>query len=103
MKTSMLITLILVSAVVCSGQTFRGSILGTVTDPNGAVVPDATVTAKNVATAIERTTTTDSFGNYTLAELQTGTYEVTVQKSGFQPAKVTGAIVEVAAEKRVDV
>src|SRR5207244_1450915 len=104
MKTSILLTtLILFSAVVCSAQTFRGSILGTVTDPNGAVVPDAMVTAKNVATGIERSTVTDTFGNYTLAELQTGTYEVTVQKSGFQTAKVTGAIVEVAAEKRVDV
>jgi outer membrane receptor protein involved in Fe transport len=103
MKTFIFLALILCCAAVCAAQTFRGSILGTVTDPNGAVVPDATVTAKNVATAIERTTTTDSFGNYTLAELQTGTYEVTVQKSGFQTAKVTGVIVEVAAEKRVDV
>src|SRR3989441_10156028 len=86
-----------------SAQTFRGAILGTVTDPNGAVVPEATVTAKNVATGIERSTVTDEFGNYSLPELQTGTYEVTVQKSGFQISKVTGAVVEVSAEKRVDV
>src|SRR6266852_462531 len=62
-----------------SAQTFRGTILGTVSDPNGADVPDATVTVRNVGTGIERTTTTDSFGNYTLAELQTGTYELKVQ------------------------
>ncbi len=66
-----------------AGQTFRGTILGTVSDANGAVVPEATVTAKNVATGIERSTVSDSSGNYTLAELQTGTYTVTAQKSGF--------------------
>src|SRR5256885_16913192 len=86
-----------------SGQTFRGTILGTVSDPNGAVVPDATVTAKNVGTGIERTATTDSFGNYTLAELQTGTYEVKVQSSGFQVATIVGVAVEVSAERRVDI
>src|SRR5882724_12255672 len=86
-----------------SAQTFRGTILGTVTDPNGAVVPEATVTARNTATGIERSTVTDEFGNYSLPELQTGTYEVAVEKSGFQISKVTGAVVEVSAEKRVDV
>jgi outer membrane receptor protein involved in Fe transport len=84
-------------------QTFRGTILGTVTDPNGAVVPDANVTARNIATGIERTTKTDGVGNYTLAELQTGTYEIRVEKAGFQPATITGALVEVAGERRVDV
>src|SRR3989442_10475727 len=86
-----------------SGQTFRGTILGTVSDPNGAVVPDATVTVKNVGTGIERTTTSDSFGNYTLAELQTGTYEVKVQSSGFQVATIVGVAVEVSGERRVDI
>ena len=86
-----------------SAQTFRGTILGTVTDPNGAVVPAATVTAKNLATGIERSTVTDEFGNYSLPELQTGTYEVTVEKSGFQIYKVTSVVVEVSAERRVDI
>src|SRR2546421_8670052 len=95
--------LMMTLATPASGQTFRGTILGTVTDPNGAVVPDATVTAKNVGTGIERTTTTDSFGNYTLAELQTGTYELKVQSSGFQIAKIVGVAVEVSGERRVDI
>src|SRR5256885_2294742 len=99
--TAFLMTLTLF--VPASAQTFRGTILGTVTDPNGAVVPAATVTAKNLATGIQRSTVTDEFGNYSLPELQTGTYEVAVEKSGFQIAKVTGAVVEVSAEKRVDV
>jgi carboxypeptidase family protein len=89
-------------AVPISAQTFRGNILGTVTDPNGAVVPEATVTAKNVGTGIERSTVTDSSGNYTLAELQTGTYVVTAQKPGFTKYQIDGVIVEVTSEKRVD-
>src|SRR5215813_7719257 len=84
------------------GQTFRGSIIGTVLDPNGAAVPDATVTARNVGTAIERRVISDEFGNYTIPELQTGPYEVKVEKSGFQSSTVTGVLVEVSAERRVD-
>src|SRR5262245_41658606 len=84
------------------GQTFRGTILGTVLDPNGAVVPSARVTAKNVGTGIERSVVSDEFGNYTIPELQTGTYEVKVEKSGFQSSTVTGVLVEVSAERRVD-
>jgi hypothetical protein len=97
------VALLLTLAATASAQTFRGTILGTVTDPNGAVVPAATVTAKNIGTAIERTTTSDEDGNYSLAELQTGTYEVKVEKSGFQSSTVTGVLVEVSAERRVDV
>ncbi|MGH9969540.1 MAG: carboxypeptidase regulatory-like domain-containing protein [Pyrinomonadaceae bacterium] len=85
-----------------AAQTFRGTILGTVTDPNGAVVPDANVTAKNVATGIERSAITDAFGNYSISELQIGNYQVVVQKSGFEPLTINGVTVEVAAERRVD-
>ena len=95
-----LIVLTLASPV--AAQTFRGNILGTVTDPNGAVVPEATVTAKNVATGIERSTTTDDVGNYSINELQIGTYQVVVQKSGFEPLTINNVTVEVAAERRVD-
>ena len=94
---------ILALAVPLSAQTFRGNILGTVTDPNGAVIPEVTVTAKNVGTGIERSTVTDSSGNYTLAELQTGTYVVTAQKPGFAKYQIDNVVVEVTSEKRVDV
>jgi len=86
-----------------SAQTFRGNILGTVTDPNGAVIPEATVAAKNVGTGIERSTVTDSSGNYTLAELQTGTYVVTAQKPGFAKYQIDSVVVEVTSERRVDI
>ena len=96
-------TFTLLLSGVTPAQTFRGTILGTVMDPNGAVVPDATVTGKNVGTGIERSTVTDAFGNYSLSELQTGKYEVRIEKSGFQSTIVKDVIVEVSSEKRVDV
>jgi outer membrane receptor protein involved in Fe transport len=91
------------SVVSSQAQTFRGTILGTVTDPNGAVVPEANVTARNTGTGIERNTVTDAAGNYTIPELPSGAYEITIQKNGFQDAKVTEVIVAVAGERRVDV
>src|SRR5262245_48643828 len=73
-------------AAVASAQTFRGTILGTVTDPNGALVTGAKVTVKNTSTGLERSTTTDDAGNYTVAELPIGSYEVRVEQTGFQPS-----------------
>ena len=76
-------------AASASAQTFRGAILGTVTDPNGAVVGGATVRARNVGTGLERSTMTDADGDYTIAELPIGTYEVTVEQTGFTSIFVT--------------
>jgi hypothetical protein len=88
---------------VASAQTFRGTILGTITDPNDAVVAGATVTVKNTSTGLERSTDTDYTGNYTVPELPIGPYEVRVEQPGFVTAVVSNVIVEVASERRVDV
>ena len=56
--------LMLFSCVLALGQEFRGSITGKVTDPNGAVVPGATVVVRNVATNEEGTATTNDEGSY---------------------------------------
>jgi len=103
MKTSMLITLILVSAVVCSAQTFRGGIQGTVTDPNGAVVPGADVSITSPDTGLTRTTQTDTEGMYIVSELPIGTYQVTVKKTGFHDVTVKNVKVEVSTTTRADV
>src|SRR5215467_12285534 len=96
----------LILAGLCAhadAQTFRGTILGTVTDTSGAVIQDATVRARNVATGLERITSTDSDGNYIIAELPIGTYDVSVEKRGFSRRfTVAGVNVAVASEKRVD-
>src|SRR5690349_23881715 len=61
-----------------------GSIQGTVTDPNGAVVPNANITITNKATGQATKLTSSSTGTYASGALQPGTYEVRIEKSGFQ-------------------
>ena len=85
------------------GQTFRGTILGTVTDPQGAVVAGATVNVRNVNTGLERSTATSGDGSYSVPELPIGTYTVTVSQTGFQKSVTSNVAVDVASEKRVDV
>src|SRR5437660_6605609 len=98
-----LVLFILLSSATLLAQTFRGTILGTVTDPKGAVVAGAKVTVHNVDTGLERTTRTSADGSYAVPELPIGTYTVTVTQSGFQTAVTSKVAVNVAAEKRVDV
>ena len=74
-------------------QSFRGKIVGTVTDQNGAVLVGAKVTAKNVGTALERTTITDTEGNFSIPELPIGNYVVSVEQTGFQSRTVTDVTV----------
>src|SRR5882762_11712471 len=102
MKLRLLVVFILLSTAMLVGQTFRGTILGTVTDPSGAVVAGATVKVRNVATGLERTTATSADGSYNVPELPIGTYTVTITQSGFQTAVTTGVVVDVAGERRVD-
>ncbi len=85
-----------------SAQTFRGTILGTVTDSSGGSVSGAKVTAKNNETALERSVTTAADGSYTIPELPIGSYTLTVTQSGFETFEATGVTVDVAAERRVD-
>src|SRR5579859_2861151 len=84
-------------------QTFRGTILGSVTDSSGAAVPGATVTIKNVDTGLVRTVTSSDDGSYAAPELPIGTYSVSVEKAGFKLGVVTGIKVEVSSERRADV
>jgi hypothetical protein len=102
MRARIPLALILLVAVNLSAQTFRGTILGTVTDPSGAVVAGAKVTVKNTGTGLERATETSSDGSYSVPELPIGTYNVTVSQSGFQSFQATGVAVDVATERRVD-
>jgi len=99
---SIAVVFFLLAAVSLPAQTFRGTILGTVTDPTGAVISGAKVTVKNTGTGLERSTQTSGDGSYSLPELPIGTYDVTVTQSGFQTFVAKGVTVDVASEKRVD-
>jgi hypothetical protein len=71
-------------------QEAGGTIVGTVMDPSGAAVASASVTIKNVATGVERTSTTNVDGVYTAPNLIPGTYEITVTATGFATGTVQG-------------
>ena len=103
MRVWMILAVVVLAANVLVAQTFRGTILGTVTDASGAVVSGAQVTVRNANTGLERTTRTSADGSYSVPELPIGTYAVTVSQSGFQTSATTGVVVDVAGERRVDV
>src|SRR5450830_329694 len=81
-----------------AAQTQNGRIAGVVTDESGAVLPGATVTLKGVGAAV-RTAATDATGRYAIADVAPGTYDLTIEMSGFKPqaSKVT-----VAADQTVN-
>jgi hypothetical protein len=93
-----LITLIVISAM-CNlpayGQV-TSSLSGTVADPTGAVIPNATVTVKNSATGAEFKAVTTGNGTYTVPALAVGTYTITVAAQGFKQAVVQGVKIDAA-------
>ncbi|MGH9499114.1 MAG: TonB-dependent receptor domain-containing protein [Terriglobales bacterium] len=103
MRSTLVLLAVLVAASALFAQTFRGTVMGTVTDPTGAVVSGATVAVKNLNTGLERTTQTSADGSYSVPELPIGTYTVTVRQAGFQTSVTTAVEVNVASQVRVDV
>ena len=83
-------------------QNITGTILGTVRDPQGAVVPNASVSAKNVETGAERPVLTDVSGGFSIASVPAGSYDVTVLASGFQTEVRSGITMTVGAAVRLD-
>ena len=81
---ALLIISSILGATALMGQTFLGSVVGFVTDRSGGVVPDAKVVLTDTQTAVQRTTVTNSTGNYTFDNLPAGTYTVSVTKTGFR-------------------
>ncbi|HWB31639.1 MAG TPA: TonB-dependent receptor [Acidobacteriaceae bacterium] len=81
----LLVALFTVMATVASAQIGgSGSINGLVTDPTGAVVPGASVTATNTATNVSVSQTTSSAGTYVLSPLPPGDYDVSISANGFK-------------------
>jgi hypothetical protein len=76
---------------------------GTVTDPSGAVVEGATVTARQNETGLSRNTTTDHDGTYLLLELPVGHYQLQVERTGFQSYIQQGISLDVNESATVSV
>ena len=79
------------------------TVLGTVTDPQGAAVPDAKVMLQNVDTGVQRAAPTNSEGNYQFPNLNAGHYKVMVLKPGFAKATSTAVPLENGTTQRVDI
>jgi hypothetical protein len=82
-----LLTVAMLLVLAVQAQVETGQITGTVTDQSGAVIPNANITAKNVATGVTRTTATTNAGVYVLPNIPAGTYEVSIAAQGFATVK----------------
>jgi carboxypeptidase family protein/TonB-dependent receptor-like protein len=83
-------------------QVNTASLTGLVTDPNGAAVTGAVVTAKNRATNVDSSATTDASGYYTFASLPVGNYTLTVELQGFKKTVQENVALEVGQKARID-
>jgi hypothetical protein len=100
LKIACAILVCLVALFICvcpamAQSATTGALTGTVTDPSGAVVSGAAVTATNVGTGQERTTTTDASGSFKLSLLPPGNYRVKFSASGFKTSEVPSITVNV--------
>jgi hypothetical protein len=103
MRTVQATVCILVFSCATLAQSDRGTITGTVSDPAGAVVANAAIQAKNVGTGGLYDVVSTATGNYTLAELPVGRYEVSVTVPGFKKFVRQGLTLQVAQTLRIDI
>lgn len=98
----LVLSLLLTMPLLARAQEATGKILGTVTDPQGAVVASARVTVTNTATQVSRETVTDNEGNYQVLSLPRGTYRVTVEHEGFKKLVSDDQTLQINQALRVD-
>ena len=86
-----------------SAQKFSGQLTGTVSDQQGAAIPDATVTVTQPATGVVRTVMTSGDGNYSIPDLPIGVYRINVTKSGFKATVAENVTINVSSVTRQDI
>ncbi len=90
-------------AVPAMAQSVRGALAGSVTDPSGAVIPNAVVTATSESTGGKNDTKSTSAGNYRFSDLPIGNYTVTVTAPGFSTTTNKGVLVSINSTSALDV
>jgi len=85
-----------------AAQTTKGSIVGHVTDPSGAVLVGASVELRNENTGATDTAKTDRTGEYTFSAVDPGTYSLSVTGKGFEQSTASGIVLDVAGTMRQD-
>src|SRR5689334_22017806 len=103
MRTFLGIVLLVFFGSTALAQQPTGSIEGTVTDPQGAIVQNASVSVRNVSTNVIRDVTTGSDGHYRITELPPGVYEVRVSASNFKTSVASDIKVNVGQNLGLDV
>jgi hypothetical protein len=98
-----LLTLLAALLPVATLAQETASLTGTVTDPSGAAVANAQVSVVSADRGINRTTTTNESGEYLVAGLPSGAFDVTVNAAGFRRYEAKGVILQVAQKARNDV
>ncbi|MGH9328565.1 MAG: carboxypeptidase regulatory-like domain-containing protein [Terriglobia bacterium] len=94
--------LLFILAAGLPAQVNLATVVGTVKDTSGAVVPNAKVTVKNQGTGIERTTSTSASGDYTITNLPVGHYSLTVTMPGFKKTSNPNVVLQVGQTARMD-
>jgi hypothetical protein len=99
-----LCTVLMATAMIgARAQTVTGSVRGTITDPTGAAVAGATVTAKEVSTGVVTTTKTDRSGTYNFQSLRIGTYVISGSKAGFSISENRPFSLEIDQIAKIDI
>jgi len=98
-----IIALLLAIPLAAVAQVTTATIVGTVTDPGGSIVPGAQVTARSLDTGLTRTVTSSDAGTYRIEFLPVGKYSVEVTYTGFKKALVSDIVLQVSDTARVDV
>jgi hypothetical protein len=94
---------LLLAAGTSIAQTDTGTITGTITDSNGALMPGVRIEARNTATGAPYQVASSSTGSYTIAQLPAGTYRISVSLPGFKPYTRTGIEVLETQIIRIDI
>ena len=94
--------LALVLPPAAAGQILYGSLTGTITDQTGGALPGAKIDITNPSTGVVRSVVTDERGNYLVADLQPGTYDITIDLAGFRPVEHKGTVVVSNSRLRLD-
>ena len=96
------LALLAISAASLLAQGERGALNGTITDPNGAAVPSATVTVRNIGTNVEVKAVTTDAGVYRLPYLPSGSYRISAGATGFRTSVADNVVLAVAQTLTVD-
>src|SRR5437016_8048663 len=97
-----ILSLLLILSTHAIAQTSNATVGGTVSDATGALIPGVSVTATNIATGIVTTVLTNEAGAYQFASLQTGTYKVVAELSGFQTQTYNNVTLGISQQVRLN-